>query len=354
MPARGHRTRLDPEVRRQLILDAAERVLVDRIPTEVTFEEIADAAEVSRGLVYNYFRDRTALLVALAERALERLDRELVAAVDPDPRVDGKGLALLRAAGIEVVLGCLEAEACRLNAGFFARMRLRRPQVGLKLATSADGRIASAGGDSKWITGAAARAEGHRLRLRHDAILVGSGTALADDPQLTTRHVPGPHPLRVIFDPSRRLSAGYRVFTDAAAPTLYVCRSEHVGAGETHVGQAPILGVSAGVKGGAPAALLQLLRERGCARVFIEGGGVTVSAFLEAGLLDRLHLAVAPVIIGSGRPATVTWCSSGSRTTSPTWIEPGVSSPPRSAPFVRRSTARIRATSSRIRYGLVT
>lgn len=99
MPARAHRTRLDPEVRRELILDAAERVLVDRIPTEVTFEEIADAAEVSRGLVYNYFRDRTALLVALAERALARLDRELLAAVDPGSDLPVQIAALGRAYG---------------------------------------------------------------------------------------------------------------------------------------------------------------------------------------------------------------------------------------------------------------
>jgi AcrR family transcriptional regulator len=99
LPPRAHRTRLDPEVRRELILDAAERVLVDRIPTEVTFEEIADAAEVSRGLVYNYFRDRTALLVALAERALERLDRELVAALDPGSDLPVQIAALGRAYG---------------------------------------------------------------------------------------------------------------------------------------------------------------------------------------------------------------------------------------------------------------
>jgi riboflavin-specific deaminase-like protein len=143
----------------------------------------------------------------------------------------------------------------------------------------------------------------HWLRGLSDAVVVGAGTVAADDPQLTTRHVPGPHPLRVVFDPSRRLSARYKVFTDPVAPTLYVCRQEHVKAGEAAMGQAPVVGVSASGAGGAPRALLELLRQRGCHRVFVEGGGVTVSAFLEAGLLDRLHLAVAPVIIGRGRPA---------------------------------------------------
>jgi riboflavin-specific deaminase-like protein len=179
----------------------------------------------------------------------------------------------------------------------------RRPIVVGHLGQSLDGFIATASGDSQFVTGHANLVHMHWLRGLCDAIVVGAGTVAADDPQLTTRHVQGPHPLRVIFDPSRRLSAGYRVFTDDAAATLYVCRQEHIASGETHLGRAPMVAVSAAAPGGAPGAMLRLLQDRGCARVFVEGGGVTVSAFLEAGLLDRLHLAVAPVIIGSGRPA---------------------------------------------------
>lgn len=178
-----------------------------------------------------------------------------------------------------------------------------RPIVVGHLGQSLDGFIATESGDSQFVTGQANVVHMHWLRGLCDAIVVGAGTVAADDPQLTTRHVPGPHPLRVIFDPSRRLAPGYRVFTDAAAATLYVCRQEHIASGETHMGRAPMVAVSAAEPGGAPGALLRLLQDRGCARVFVEGGGVTVSAFLEAGLLDRLHLAVAPVIIGSGRPA---------------------------------------------------
>lgn len=180
---------------------------------------------------------------------------------------------------------------------------IRRPIAVGHLGQSLDGFIATETGDSQFVTGQANMVHMHWLRGLCDAVVVGAGTVAADDPQLTTRHVPGPHPLRVIFDPSRRLTAQYRVFTDSGAPTIYACRQEHVARGETQVGQAPIVGLSAAGPGGVPAALLRMLRERGCARVFIEGGGVTVSAFLEAGLLDRLHLAVAPVIIGSGRPA---------------------------------------------------
>ena len=178
-----------------------------------------------------------------------------------------------------------------------------RPIVLGHLGQSLDGFIATESGDSQFVTGQANVVHMHWLRGLCDAVVVGAGTVATDDPQLTTRHVSGPHPLRAIFDPSRRLTPSYKVFTDAVAPTLYFCRPEHVVAGETMMGQAPIVSLSPADAGGAPAALLRLLQARGCSRVFIEGGGVTVSAFLEAGLLDRLHLAVAPVIIGGGRPA---------------------------------------------------
>ena len=178
-----------------------------------------------------------------------------------------------------------------------------RPIVIGHLGQSLDGFIATESGDSQFVTGPANVVHMHWLRGLCDAVVVGAGTVAADDPQLTTRHVAGPHPLRVIFDPSRRLAPTYKVFTDGVAPTLYCCREDQLVAGEKTMGQALIVGLSDAGPGGAPAALVQRLRARGCSRVFIEGGGVTVSAFLEAGLLDRLHLAVAPVIIGGGRPA---------------------------------------------------
>jgi diaminohydroxyphosphoribosylaminopyrimidine deaminase / 5-amino-6-(5-phosphoribosylamino)uracil reductase len=109
--------------------------------------------------------------------------------------------------------------------------------------------------------------------------------------------------LRVVFDPSRRLAAEYRIFSDDAAPTMYACTRTLVSAGETHFGRAAILGLDAGPAGVQVVELLGALRERGGRRIFVEGGGVTVSAFLEANLLDRLHMAIAPLIIGDGRPA---------------------------------------------------
>ena len=133
--------------------------------------------------------------------------------------------------------------------------------------------------------------------------MVGAGTIAADDPQLTTRLVPGPNPLRVVLDPGRRLGADHRVFTDDAAETLYVCARSLMREGERSVGRATIVGVEERGDSIDAAEVMRLLRARGCSRVFVEGGGVTVSMFLEAKLLDRLHLAIAPLFIGDGRPA---------------------------------------------------
>jgi diaminohydroxyphosphoribosylaminopyrimidine deaminase/5-amino-6-(5-phosphoribosylamino)uracil reductase len=171
------------------------------------------------------------------------------------------------------------------------------------LGLSLDGFIATHTGDSQFVTGHENILHLHRMRALSDAVIVGAGTVAADDPQLTTRHVPGPNPLRVVFDPTRRLTAEYRIFRDDSAPTLYCCAGTLVDPAETHLGNALIVGVDGTEAGPAAADALRLLRERGCARVFVEGGGVTVSAFLEANLLDRLQMAIAPLIIGNGRPA---------------------------------------------------
>lgn len=176
-----------------------------------------------------------------------------------------------------------------------------RPITVGHLGQSLDGFIATHTGDSQFVTGGGNIVHLHRMRALCDAVVVGAGTVAADDPQLTTRHVSGPHPLRVIFDPSRRLAPTFKLFTDKAAPTLYVCEQSRLAPGEAQVGDATAIGIAEGP--GGVAEVLALLRARGCARVFVEGGGVTVSAFLAADLLDRLQLAIAPVLIGDGRPA---------------------------------------------------
>jgi riboflavin-specific deaminase-like protein len=178
-----------------------------------------------------------------------------------------------------------------------------RPITVGHLGQSLDGFIATHAGESHWITGRQNILHMHRLRALCDAVVVGAGTIAADDPQLTTRLVAGPNPLRVVIDASRRLQAHYRVFTDDAAETLYICAQSLTRAGERHFGQAPIVGLEGIGDDIDVAGLIRLLRGRGCARVFVEGGGVTVSMFLAANLLDRLQVAVAPLIIGDGRPA---------------------------------------------------
>jgi len=171
------------------------------------------------------------------------------------------------------------------------------------LGQSLDGFIATHSGDSQFVTGQENIVHLHRMRALSDAIVVGAGTVAADDPQLTTRHVSGPSPLRVVLDPMRRLGEHYKVFRDNRAETLYVCGRSVVAPDESHVGRATLVAVADTPNGLDVAEVTRLLRARGCHRIFVEGGGVTVSMFLEANLLDRLQVAIAPLIIGNGRPA---------------------------------------------------
>src|SRR5581483_7720138 len=171
------------------------------------------------------------------------------------------------------------------------------------LGQSLDGFIATRTGDSRWVTGRENILHLHRLRALCDAVVVGAETVSPDDPQLTTRLVHGPNPLRVILDPRRRLGVHHQVFSDRSAETLYVCSRSLARPGEHCHGLATIAAVDETADGLDIAALVGLLHTRGCTRIFVEGGGVTVSMFVRAGLLDRLHMAIAPLIIGDGRPA---------------------------------------------------
>jgi riboflavin-specific deaminase-like protein len=167
-----------------------------------------------------------------------------------------------------------------------------------RLAQTLDGRIATRSGHSQWIGGAGDLDHTHRLRALSDAVVVGAGTIRADDPLLTTRRVDGPSPVRVVLDAGRRLSAEHGVFR-TGPPTLLVTSCD----GPATHGSADVLRVPSGAGGLDLPALLRALAGRGLSRIFVEGGGQTVSRFLAAGCLDRLHVTVAPMILGSGRPA---------------------------------------------------
>lgn len=244
---------------------------------------------------------------ALADAGIGRV---VCALADPDSRVNGRGFALLREAGVEVVTGVCAQEARRAAAGFLMRIEKGRPLVTLKLATSLDGRIATASGRSQWITGEDARAWGHLLRARHDAILVGGGTALADDPALTCR-LPGLEdrsPVRVVMDGRLRLPASARMLRDAReAPVWIITRAGHGSATCDALRQTGAELIELEGAANAPldeAATLGALAARGVTRLLIEGGAALATAFWRAGLVDRVVWFRAPIALGGdGRPS---------------------------------------------------
>jgi riboflavin-specific deaminase-like protein len=178
-----------------------------------------------------------------------------------------------------------------------------RPITVGHLGQSLDGFIATASGDSCFVTGPQNILHLHRLRALCDAVIVGARTVETDNPRLTTRLVSGNNPLRVVLDPRCRLSASHYVFSDGDAKTLRVIGKETSGSARASRPGDNVMEVECTGNALDLQDLVRQLHARGCWRIFVEGGGVTVSAFLEAGLLDRLHIAVAPLLIGEGRPA---------------------------------------------------
>ncbi|MEX0809723.1 MAG: bifunctional diaminohydroxyphosphoribosylaminopyrimidine deaminase/5-amino-6-(5-phosphoribosylamino)uracil reductase RibD [Dongiaceae bacterium] len=237
----------------------------------------------------------------------------VVAAVrDPDPRVAGRGIEALRQAGIDVIEGLLENEAAELNAGFFLRVREGRPLVTLKVATSLDGKIATASGESQWITGEASRARAHLMRAEHDAILIGAGTALADDPALTCRlpGMEGRSPIRILVDAARRVPDSAQLFQTARATATILATGLAAGADAPGLRSLEAFGVEImklppdGPNHVDLAELLQALGRRGLTRIMVEGGGGMGAALLRLGLVDRIAWFRAPLLIGGeGIPA---------------------------------------------------
>ena len=245
-----------------------------------------------------------------------RLGRVVAAMRDPNPRVDGGGLSRLENAGVEVAVGVCEAEARRLNEAFVKHITTRRPFVTSKSAITLDGKIATRSGASRWITGEAARAAGHQLRHANDAILVGIGTVVQDDPQLTTRlFLPPPserglggglqrgaNPLRIVVDSTLRLSPGAQVADVAAERRTLIVTTEKAKAAKVKTLEArgvEVIRLPACGDGRVSLdALCAVLGERGIASVLVEGGAVLTAALLRQRLIDKMVFFVAPKIIG--------------------------------------------------------
>ncbi|MDE1976902.1 MAG: bifunctional diaminohydroxyphosphoribosylaminopyrimidine deaminase/5-amino-6-(5-phosphoribosylamino)uracil reductase RibD [Elusimicrobia bacterium] len=221
------------------------------------------------------------------------VSRVVAAAIDPNPAVSGKGLALLRRAKIAAESGLLAAEARSLSPHFFARMKRKRPYVILKMALSLDGRAFSPGGASRWITDAPARNLVHDWRAQAQAVMVGSGTALADNPALTS-HGAGKNPLRVVMDTRLRLPRKSRLL-DGSAPTIVFTASRRKIPGAETV---RIPKAAGGLN--LRAALKELCR-RGINTLLVEGGPTLHAAFLARGLADEARVFIAPKMISGSR-----------------------------------------------------
>ncbi|MFQ5849393.1 MAG: bifunctional diaminohydroxyphosphoribosylaminopyrimidine deaminase/5-amino-6-(5-phosphoribosylamino)uracil reductase RibD [Candidatus Binatia bacterium] len=236
--------------------------------------------------------------LSLIQSGVERVEAGMV---DPNPLVSGRGVRRLRQAGIHVHIGLLEKECRRLNEGFIKFITRRVPFVILKLAASMDGRIATSRGDSRWITAEVARRYVHRLRNQVDAVLVGVGTVIADDPRLTCRLAGGRDPWRVILDGHLRIPLTARLLHQRGPARTVVVAGTRVSAKKVKAVEAcgaqvwrfPLHG------GGIPfPSILKRLAEMGFLSIMIEGGGTTAARALVEGVVDRVLFFYAPKIIG--------------------------------------------------------
>lgn len=228
--------------------------------------------------------------------------RVVAALEDSDARVSGRGFTMLREAGIELTTGLCADEAAADNLGFFLRTELGRPMVTLKLALSLDGRIATRTGDSQWITGAGARRRVHALRAAHDAVLVGAGTARADDPGLTVRGLGiSRQPVRIVAAQSLSVPLESTLARSAREVPVWLCH----GAGATQTRKeawaatgAELIDCESGAEGLEMQDMLTQLGARGLTRIFCEGGGHLAASLLRAGFVDRLIIHSAGVLVG--------------------------------------------------------
>jgi diaminohydroxyphosphoribosylaminopyrimidine deaminase/5-amino-6-(5-phosphoribosylamino)uracil reductase len=240
------------------------------------------------------------------------VSRVVIGCRDPNPHVQGGGAARLEESGVQVDVGCREPDAQALIGGWTKFVTVGMPYVTLKLALSLDGRIATRTGASKWVTGPEARARVHLLRAQHDAVVIGVGTAVADNPRLTVRDAPGNSPLRVVFDTKLRIPlASHLVQTAREVPTWVVCTTDAASSAEEQLLEKGVEVVRAPPSSEGridPIAALRLLASRGVVTAMVEGGAELAGSVLAGAVVDTLHAFIAPILLGPrGRPGAVDW-----------------------------------------------
>ena len=276
-------------------------------------QALAQAGEGARGATAyvtlepcNHHGQTPPCSMALIEAGVARV---VIAHDDPDPRTAGQGIARLRDAGISVTTDIAAPEAAQAHAGFFMRVTRGRPLVHLKLATTLDGRIATASGESRWITGPEARRMTHVMRGYHDAVMIGAATARADDPDLTLRDIGSPHqPLRVILSRRLDLPRGGRLQASIAKAPLWLVHGQdapHEACAYWGEAGAHLISLAQSQGGHLELnAALQALGDAGLTSVFCEGGGALAAGLLSVDLVDRLSVFSAGSLIGAeGKPA---------------------------------------------------
>lgn len=233
------------------------------------------------------------------------ISRAVIATLDPNPLVAGKGAQYLREHGVEVTVGTLEKEALRLNEVYFHYMLTALPFVTVKYAQSLDGRIATTSGASRWISSEQARSYAHRLRAEHDAVMIGIGTAIADDPELTVRLVKGRDPLRICLDSKLRIPLDARLLR-GETPTLIVTTVAEMQGKVQEIERRgkEVLILPPTAEGRVPIRpLLERLATRGVTSILVEGGARVVTSLLREGFVERIVVITSPIILGRGTEA---------------------------------------------------
>jgi len=230
--------------------------------------------------------------------------RVVIGMVDPNPLVAGKSIAALKAHGIYITTGVLEQDCRELNEPFVTYMETGMPYVTVKFAQTLDGRIATATGHSQWISGEKSRRYAHQLRSLHDAVLVGAGTVLKDDPELTVRHVKGRNPLRIVIDPALEIPLDAKILRDQdQARTLIVTRPKVAPAKQNRIHAMGVELIHFGLGKGKMfdlKALFTILAQRKISSILVEGGAGMITSVFKEGLADRVVAIVAPKIVGEG------------------------------------------------------